>query len=386
MIAVLFATGGYMGKVFMYEHIYNDIVCSIREGTYKEDDLLPSEKKLMALYQVSRITTNKAMSMLAKQGLILRIQGRGTYVAPGAKERLTILEMGVGGFRKTAATELIGVIFDHFDLDFGSDLIKSIELNCRKENLDMIFHCSNGSTAEEDGAIQNALARGAKGIILMAVQGEKYSGTILKLMLSHFPVVLVDREMSGIDIPCVKTDNYSASREMTEYVISEGHKKICMVSHEERNTSTIVDRINGFRDSVLSHPECNGSLRILEGYYTAQNQDVGEYVNCDVNQIREIVELEKESTAFFTMEYKIGSLLARICKESGTGHEVFTFDGLRDPYTDPAHLTHVKQDETKMGQEAVRLLVSIMQGKEADKIINVPYTIVGDGHKKIALD
>ena len=54
----------------------------IHGGRWLTGDQLPSESELMAHYQVSRITVRHALADLAAEGLITRVQGKGSFVAP----------------------------------------------------------------------------------------------------------------------------------------------------------------------------------------------------------------------------------------------------------------------------------------------------------------
>lgn len=366
-----------MKKVIMYEQIYRDIIRDIQAGLYKERDILPSEKELAEQYGVSRITTNKAMNLLAKQGIIERIQGKGSFVSENAEKMTKTAEIEDPTEHSAAlATGVVGVLVDNFDLDFGSVLIKGIERECRRQNFGMFFRCTYGSVEEENEGIQAALAHGAKGLILMSVQGEKYNDTILKLALNKFPVVLVDRDMKGIGIPCVKTDNYAATREITELLIHRGHRKICFVTHEAQATPTIEERSNSFRDCVMEHPDCQGILELLKGYHTTPEDSVKEYMDYDMSEVKAIIERRRDCTAFFAVEYKIGVLLKRACEEMGLNREISTFDSVNGMFDDQHHFLHVKQDEYEIGTEAVRTLKKVMDGKDTELMINIPYKIV----------
>lgn len=52
----------------------------IKNGSYHAGDILPSEKKLMDDFHVSRNTSQKAIEDLVRDGLAIRIQGKGTFV------------------------------------------------------------------------------------------------------------------------------------------------------------------------------------------------------------------------------------------------------------------------------------------------------------------
>lgn len=54
----------------------------ILKGQRAAHDRLPSEAELTAAYGVSRITVRQALAALHADGLILRVQGKGSFVAP----------------------------------------------------------------------------------------------------------------------------------------------------------------------------------------------------------------------------------------------------------------------------------------------------------------
>jgi GntR family transcriptional regulator len=63
----------------LYHQVYLILRENIRNGTYG-DGTIPPEGELCAEFRVSRITIKRAMQELAKEGLITRQRGRGTFV------------------------------------------------------------------------------------------------------------------------------------------------------------------------------------------------------------------------------------------------------------------------------------------------------------------
>lgn len=53
----------------------------IRSGHYNATGKLPSEQAIMELYQVSRVTVRLALGHLMNEGLVIRKQGKGTFLA-----------------------------------------------------------------------------------------------------------------------------------------------------------------------------------------------------------------------------------------------------------------------------------------------------------------
>ncbi|MEN9866720.1 MAG: hypothetical protein RL748_2310, partial [Pseudomonadota bacterium] len=65
----------------LYRQIKGLITQSLQSGEWKPGDLIPSEMELAARYKVSQGTVRKAIDELAAENLVLRRQGKGTFVA-----------------------------------------------------------------------------------------------------------------------------------------------------------------------------------------------------------------------------------------------------------------------------------------------------------------
>jgi len=67
-------------KIPLYVQIKQIIVEEIRSGELKPGQAIPTETVLAERYSVSRATVRQAMTDLVHQGLLVRQQGRGTFV------------------------------------------------------------------------------------------------------------------------------------------------------------------------------------------------------------------------------------------------------------------------------------------------------------------
>jgi len=65
----------------LYQQIKALILTSLRAGEWKPGEVIPSETELAARYRVSQGTVRKAIDELAAENLLLRRQGKGTFVA-----------------------------------------------------------------------------------------------------------------------------------------------------------------------------------------------------------------------------------------------------------------------------------------------------------------
>lgn len=71
----------------LYQQIKTLILRSLQAGEWKPGDMIPSEFDLAARFRVSQGTVRKAIDELATDNLLMRRQGKGTYVATHAEQR-----------------------------------------------------------------------------------------------------------------------------------------------------------------------------------------------------------------------------------------------------------------------------------------------------------
>ena len=72
----------------LYQQIKALILQSLQAGEWKPGDLIPSEMELAARFRVSQGTVRKAIDELAAENLVIRRQGRGTFVATHAEQHV----------------------------------------------------------------------------------------------------------------------------------------------------------------------------------------------------------------------------------------------------------------------------------------------------------
>ncbi len=70
----------------LYQQIKTLILQSLQSGEWKPGDTIPSEFDLAARYRVSQGTVRKAIDELAADNLLVRRQGKGTFVATHAEQ------------------------------------------------------------------------------------------------------------------------------------------------------------------------------------------------------------------------------------------------------------------------------------------------------------
>ena len=75
----------------LYMQVARKLIQDVREGRYRVDQALPSERLLSDQLDISRVTARKAIDQLVDQGLVVRRRGSGNYVAPRIEQPLSNL-------------------------------------------------------------------------------------------------------------------------------------------------------------------------------------------------------------------------------------------------------------------------------------------------------
>ncbi|MDO9545267.1 MAG: GntR family transcriptional regulator [Pelolinea sp.] len=64
----------------IFRQIQEEVMERIQSNTFKVGERIPSENKLAAKYQVTRLTVHKALEELVQKGILYRQYGKGTFV------------------------------------------------------------------------------------------------------------------------------------------------------------------------------------------------------------------------------------------------------------------------------------------------------------------
>jgi GntR family transcriptional regulator len=72
----------------LYQQIKSLILQSLESGEWKPGEAIPSEMELAARFRVSQGTVRKAIDELAAENLVVRRQGKGTFVATHSEQQV----------------------------------------------------------------------------------------------------------------------------------------------------------------------------------------------------------------------------------------------------------------------------------------------------------
>ena len=347
----------------LYKQIQNDIKQKIMSGELRPNDRVPSEQELMDQYRVSKITVKNALIGLADEGIVVRIQGKGTFVSESSRlqEAITLAN------RQMHPGNLIGFIVPAMTTRVEQKLLRHVEYFVRTAGYRLLVKITRESSAEEASAIQDLIDAGVSGMIIFPTEDEKYSDSLLRLSLDHFPFVFIDRYLRNIGTYCVCSDNVGGAAKAVSHLLGQGHRRIALISPENTNTA-IEDRTLGYEQAYLEHNLlldkklwCHVPLHILRG-------------GQGLAYIADFLSANRDITAVFTLTAETSVLTYHALKQ--TGRSLSEVQMLAFDYPEIPDVPYVNQNEEKIAEHAVKLLIDHIDGNYAPEQIFVPVELI----------
>jgi len=161
-------------------------------------------------------------------------------------------------------TSTILILVPNITNPYYAHIISGISDTTRKLGFSS-FICNTNGERQQEKEILNMLAkRRADGAILLATElGAEW----LRKYSEKYPIVQCSEYDPNIDIPHVTIDNYKAAREVVKYLISLGHRRIGMISSENKYLSTQL-RLKGYKDELIA-----AGVNPLDDYVYYASQD-----------------------------------------------------------------------------------------------------------------
>ncbi|GAC1368953.1 MAG: LacI family DNA-binding transcriptional regulator [Ktedonobacteraceae bacterium] len=233
--------------------LHRQLTTSLRErildGRLPAGTRLPTDHELAAEYQISRDTVRQVLAFLTNEGLIERTQGRGTFVRP--------LEAITSSVVVAQKPKQIGLLLNRVDTSQDYlDILVGVEQAVKLHDYSVSFNYTERDSDQQIRDIRRMYANQVAGIIIYPVGNATYTEEIRRLQASNFPLIFIDRYLSGLDADYVGTDNRGGGYRATEHLIILGHRHIGFVYlHQEtpENTSSVQERLQGYSQALAAY-------------------------------------------------------------------------------------------------------------------------------------
>lgn len=145
-------------------------------------------------------------------------------------------------------TKLIGVIIGDITNAFANQIVKGIDDIAREKRYQLIVANSNYILENEEAYVDRMLAMGVDGFIVQP--SSQFSELLPKIKSEHKEIVFIDSQVSIDMEKWVKTNNYEAVLDTTEYLIDQGYDEYIMITADPSVLSTRLERTKGFEHAL----------------------------------------------------------------------------------------------------------------------------------------
>jgi len=232
-----------MSKKFLYREIIEYLEQLIEKNKMIIKYRMPSENQLAAKFDVSRITAKNAINNLVDAGKLFRRQGKGTFIVnPNFDSKYN---------NRLDNRASIGLMLPNFNSAFITNIIKGISAFLDKVGIPLLIFHSNNNQDTESFLLAHARNIDVIGLIVLSVDGHLYNKGLLRLALSNFPMVFLDKIISGVEVISVTSNHYQSSFNAYNYLSDRGHRYIGFVRDSGHNINLLEQRYKGYEQAMI---------------------------------------------------------------------------------------------------------------------------------------
>ena len=195
-----------------YYQIYSALLAMIERGELPAGSSLPPERHIAQHFGVARSTVVRSLALLAREGRIIKQQGRGNIILDKPA-------------RSPDTIAFVSSPHMTYDLFMGiSQAAFERQYHVQVLGIDSSF--------DQLGQYLEACLRcGVRGFIVYGHPSGRNVNNYRALLARGVPVVLVDRVFPGLACERVVYDNERASYDLTRKLIDRGHQTLVVVNH-----------------------------------------------------------------------------------------------------------------------------------------------------------
>ena len=142
---------------------------------------------------------------------------------------------------------LIGMVLPSVVRHRFPELIGGAEETIRRAGYSLVLGASGDDRSLEADQLQRIVDLGASGLIVYAVDGPLNVPALRQLFDRGFPLVLIDRYFADLAVDTVTMDNIGGGFIAVQHLFEQGFQRIGYIGTNNLRTSSIVERMAGFR-------------------------------------------------------------------------------------------------------------------------------------------
>ena len=250
---------------------------------------------------------------------------------------------------KTNRTKMIGAVIPELNSTFCARVLSEIEDILRQHGYAMLVCDCRTDSAREKEAVDFLLKRRVDGLVVLPVDAT--GNNLRKFIRTEKPVVLIDRQIEGLDVDSVCVDNRAAIGSAVDLLVQKGHTRIGMIAGPEE-INAARQRMKGYREAC----ERNGIVCAEDYIFHGDDS-----IESGTRGIETLRSMHPEMTAVVISNYRMtmGAMIG--ANESGIEIprqlSVVGFDNPQFARAVHPRLTIINQPVDEIGEKAAEIML-----------------------------
>lgn len=338
--------------------LYRTIEHFLRERiqTGQDGDVLPSQTELSRQFRVNHLTVRRALQGLEAEGLLYRIQGKGTFVRKTrlSEERLNLVV-------------LVSSPVENYTI-WGMMMRGMLE-EIRERNI--ALSVQSFPTGLLPGTVQSLRPEECHGILCPFSSEEEMDVLARFSRREGRPVMVLNRTTDTPSVSYVSTDHRQGARDLTERLIEKGHRQVGIVGSAD--ISYCFQRYEGFLQALDDH-----GLTLPE-YGKAENGlPADSSPDLLPERIRRMLSAYRPTAVFASGIIYLHPLL-QVVRERNLrvpeDLEIAAFDEIPEFVPEKPFVHEAVQPFSEMGKTAIREMDRIVRGESGRAAVLLPVKI-----------
>lgn len=327
-----------------YERLRQFLVEELLGGRLKPGDMLPTEQQLAETYAIARSTVRQALAALERDGLIQRIQGKGTFIHEQAQIQLK------------RELDVFALVLPETQSAFYPSLQRSFDEAAGLVHNQILVCQSNNNLDRQGNVILQLIDKDVAGVAIVPVTAPATPVyQIRQLQKAEIPVVFCHRRVEGIRAPLLAIPFHEVGRLAGKALLERGHRRVAFfASHPSESSRGYLEGLS----EVLPPDARTASHHVFFGPENLPDPEVQEPAL--LAALETLVSQPDRPTALFasfdSAAELIYLLLLRLGLRVPEDISLIGFGGTVRSSAILHMITSVTVDEVEIGRRAVDLL------------------------------
>ncbi len=340
--------------LYVQDEIRDQLCRAIVDGTYRPGGALPSTRELARLFRASKVTVQKVINRMNRDGLVESRPGKGVYVRARRQAGQRLRPVGFLGLYDLAQTRA--------GEEYPYGVVKGLEAAWSGTSLELHdLGLARRGTVALDEEIRR---HGCHALVLVELNNLHL---LAELQRRRLPMVSVEHDASDLGIASFLFDNLLGAFQATRRLQELGHRRILcvntvhprMIGSQSVPDSADRDRQEGYRVAMAAASLDTDFLLLY------RRPDLMRV------QLAEVFRRPTPPTAVLSCHHFLTRDLLGVLRQLGVGVpeqlSLIGFDSGDEEFAPGQRLATVELDPVALGQRAGRAL--LQQVEEPDQVV-----------------